>query len=83
MKRKALSWLLMSMWIQSTQAEELIVVTPDDTPPTLPFLEYLGSMVESDGELVGPEHFEETDQKTTSDTTAKDVWISKEKPDEK
>lgn len=30
-------------------------------PPSLEFLDYLGSMIETDGELIGPDVFQETE----------------------
>ena len=82
-KVRALKILMASMFLQIANAEDLIVVVDDKQPPSLEFLDYLGSMVETDGELVGPEHFEETIFSDTETREDRDAWVTREEPYEK
>ncbi|MBO6657830.1 MAG: hypothetical protein JJ934_13100 [Pseudomonadales bacterium] len=80
---RALKILMASTFLQIANAEDLIVVVDDKQPPSLEFLDYLGSMVETDGELVGPEHFEETVLSDTEPQSGRDTWVSREELYEK
>lgn len=60
---------------QTAMAQEESGVESTSLEPSLELLEYLGSMVETDGELVGPDSFEE--HKLTDDEP-RDVWVSRE-----
>lgn len=62
--------------VQSVTAEDRIIL---DELPSLEFLDYLGQLVETDGELVGPGDFDEgaiTD--TAPETVERDQWISRD-----
>jgi hypothetical protein len=67
--------MLMSL-VQSAIAEDRITF---DELPSLEFLDYLGELVETDGELVGPGDFDDgaiTD--TAPETVERDPWISRD-----
>ena len=48
---RALRWVFLMSLVQSATSEDRITV---DELPTLELLDYLGQLVETDGELVGP-----------------------------
>lgn len=67
--------------IQSATAEDRITA---DELPSLEFLDYLGQLVETDGELVGPADFDDetnaqTGTKTETQTVERDQWISRDR----
>lgn len=78
-----LPFIAQTMFLPAASAEELIVVVDDKEPPSLEFLDYLGAMVDTDGELVGPEHFEETRFDDDETDSARDTWVSREVSSEK
>ena len=69
----------MLSFLHSAQAEDRVL--PDDSP-SLEVLEYLGQLVESGGELVGPEHFDddvaEQIPAATGQPGGRDEWISRD-----
>lgn len=76
--------MLLSL-IQSATAEDRVIT---DDLPSLEFLDYLGELVETDGELVGPADFDDeqatasetaTGPETGTETVERDVWISRDK----
>ena len=63
--------------IQSATAEDRVIT---DDLPSLEFLDYLGQLVETDGELVGPADFDdEANPETETETPERDQWISRDK----
>jgi hypothetical protein len=67
--------MLMSL-VQSVTAQDRIVV---DELPSLEFLDYLGQLVETDDELVGPGDFDDgTITDTAPETVERDQWISRD-----
>ena len=68
--------MLLSL-IQSAAADDRVIT---DDLPSLEFLDYLGELVETDGELVGPvDFYEEQATATETETVERDVWISRDK----
>ena len=66
--------------IQSATAEDRVNT---DELPSLEFLDYLGQLVETDGELVGPADFDdETQAETEIETVERDEWITRDKQEE-
>ncbi len=57
MRLIVLRWMIVASIIHSAQAENRVEL---DELPSLEFLDYLGSLVETNGELIGPEIFQET-----------------------
>lgn len=73
---RVLRWVLLISLVQSASTEERIIV---DELPTLEFLDYLGQLVETDGELVGPEDF---DHMAETETVERDQWISRDQQED-
>lgn len=73
---RVLRWVLLISIVQSASTEERIIV---DELPTLEFLDYLGQLVETDGELVGPEDF---DDMAETETVERDQWISRDQQED-
>lgn len=73
---RVLRWVLLISLVQSASTEERIIV---DELPTLEFLDYLGQLVETDGELVGPEDF---DDMAETETVERDQWISRDQQED-
>ena len=66
--------------IQSATAEDRVNA---DELPSLEFLDYLGQLVETDGELVGPADFDDgASAETEPETVERDEWISRDKQEE-
>lgn len=55
---KVLRWMMLATVMHNVKAEQW---DNHAGPPSLEFLEYLGSMIETDGELIGPDVFRETE----------------------
>jgi len=74
---RVLKAIMLISLIQSATAEDRI--DPDELP-SLEFLDYLGQLVETDGELVGPADFDdETPAEIETETVERDVWISRDR----
>lgn len=78
---RVLKAIMLISLIQSATAEDRL--NPDESP-SLEFLDYLGQLVETDGELVGPADFDdetpaETETETKTETVERDVWISRDR----
>ena len=66
--------------IQSATAEDRVIT---DDQPSLEFLDYLGQLVETDGELVGPADFDdEANAETETETPERDQWISRDRQED-
>ena len=74
---RVLNAMMLVSLIQSATAEDRVNT---DELPSLEFLDYLGQLVETDGELVGPADFDdETATETATETVERDEWISRDK----
>ena len=73
---RALRWVFLMSLVQSAPSEDRITV---DELPTLELLDYLGQLVETDGELVGPEDF---DGAAETETVERDQWISRDRQED-
>ena len=74
MKVKVLRFAMLISAAQLTQAEEPVVI--GDGLPSLELLEYLGELVENDGELLGPDDLDQS--APTESRTGADTWISRD-----
>ena len=74
---RVLNAMMLVSLIQSARAEDRVNT---DELPSLEFLDYLGQLVETDGELVGPVDFDdETANEPVTETVKRDEWISRDK----
>jgi hypothetical protein len=79
---RALSYMAMLTISQSIKAEESFQM---ETAPSLELLEYLGSMVEGDGELIGPHSLQDetpaADGPSDDESSSRDAWVGSPMPE--